>query len=59
MGKEEIKALRASTGLSQVEFGDLIGVSSITVSRWERGVQNPVDENLEELRRLQDEREEI
>jgi HTH-type transcriptional regulator / antitoxin MqsA len=34
---EEIKALRASLGLSQAAFEDLLGTGAKTVVRWEKG----------------------
>ena len=34
---EEIKALRASLGLSQVAFENLLGTGAKTVVRWEKG----------------------
>ena len=36
-----IKALRTSLGLGQVEFGNLVGVNQSSVSKWERGADNP------------------
>jgi len=36
---EEIKAIRTEAGLTQVQFSREIGADAITVSRWERGVQ--------------------
>lgn len=36
-----IRALRAKLGLTQARFADLIGVSFVTVSRWENGQSIP------------------
>lgn len=36
-----IKRLRADSGLTQAEFGRLVGVSNVTVSRWEQGTVVP------------------
>lgn len=36
----EIEWLRLSLGLSQTEFGKIMGTSAMSVSRWERG-ENP------------------
>lgn len=44
--KDKIKAIRKSMGLTQVDFAQKIGVSSLTVSRWERGEQRPREEEL-------------
>ncbi|WP_445599626.1 LexA family protein [Azospirillum sp. A39] len=38
---ERIRRLRKSRGLNQHEFAELLGVSQPTVSRWERGMQEP------------------
>ena len=49
-----ILTLRAKLDLSQEEFGKLIGVSLISVSRWERGEFEPtklVKVRLKELAR--------
>ncbi len=37
----QIRDLRVSLGLAQTEFGQLFGVHSMTVSRWERGELTP------------------
>jgi DNA-binding transcriptional regulator YiaG len=34
---EQVHGIRRSLGMTQIEFGDLIGVTMMTVSRWERG----------------------
>jgi predicted ATPase/DNA-binding CsgD family transcriptional regulator/DNA-binding XRE family transcriptional regulator len=38
---ERIRALRAGLGLTQIELADLLGVSNVTVNRWERGRSEP------------------
>src|SRR3954467_1002569 len=38
-----IKALRRTLGLKQPEFAALVGVSPITISRWENGQNDPTD----------------
>lgn len=38
---DEIKSLRQALGLTQAEFALKIGVSMMTVSRWERGETQP------------------
>ena len=37
----EIRVLRASTGLSQAKFADLLGIPLRTLSDWERGIASP------------------
>lgn len=39
--KEKILKLRESTGLTQKDFGAMIGVSGKVVSKWERGINAP------------------
>jgi len=41
MTKEEIRGIRADLNLTQAQFGQLLGVHEITVSRWERGEFQP------------------
>lgn len=38
---ERIKLARRNAGLTQGQLASAAGVSSITVSRWERGVSEP------------------
>lgn len=38
---EEIRAIRATTGLSQQAFGDLYGIPKRTVQNWETGTRDP------------------
>ena len=42
MKADEIRELRDKLRLTQAEFAQRIGVSSITISRWERVVNRPV-----------------
>ena len=44
-----LRTARRSAGLTQKQLGDELGVESITVSRWERGVTTP---SLPRLRRI-------
>lgn len=41
MVASEIASLRHALGLSQVEFGQLFGTHSMTVSKWERNLLRP------------------
>ena len=52
MTAEEIKNIRRGLGLSQPEFGRRLKVASITISRWERGIQKPKPALLRKLNRL-------
>lgn len=40
MTPRELRLAREVLGLSQVEMADRLGLDSVTVSRWERGVQS-------------------
>jgi len=51
----KVKKLRRSLGLNQEAFGDLVGVSQGTISKWERGEDSPRFENIERLSALADE----
>lgn len=48
---ERIKRARMGAGLTQAQLAQAAGVSSITVSRWERGSSEP---RLHQFRRLAD-----
>ena len=43
--KDRIKSIRTNVGLTQADFGGIIGVSYGSVSQWERGITTP-DEPL-------------
>lgn len=49
-----ITALREAMHLSQTQFGAKLGVSKITVSRWERGRMRPGPEMHAAILKLQD-----
>lgn len=51
MTADEIRALRARLGLTQVEFAHALGVTPATVSRWENGTAAPSKLALAMLRR--------
>ena len=41
----EAKTIREALGLTQVALARILGVSNMTVSKWERGIQTPGDDN--------------
>lgn len=41
MTKEELRQVREGLGLTQEQFAQLLGVHTLTVSKWERGVLTP------------------
>ncbi|NOI26472.1 LPD7 domain-containing protein [Vibrio mediterranei] len=49
---EDIKALRSGIGWSQKELAEQLGVSSSSVSKWERGKAEPTEEILDKLNSL-------
>lgn len=42
----EIRSIRRLLGLNQAQFGQLMGVHAITVSKWESGITSPSDYQL-------------
>ncbi|AJA21673.1 TPA: helix-turn-helix domain-containing protein [Bacillus thuringiensis] len=48
----DIKALRQLIGLSQSEFAQLIGVSELTVNRWEGGHVQPKRMSIKRIESL-------
>ena len=50
---EEIKALRKSLNLTQLELSRKLKVDAITISRWERGTQRPTLAVERRINRLQ------
>jgi len=48
----DIPMLRKRLGLSQVEFGQLLGVHFMTVSKWERGLAPPTPYQLALMERF-------
>lgn len=51
MTGNELRAIRRKLGLSQTEFGELIGAHFVTVSRWETG-QLPIRSTVAKLAKL-------
>ena len=39
--KEVLKQMRKETGLSQVKFGEYMGIPRRTIEDWERGLNRP------------------
>lgn len=52
-GESALKAVREELGMSQQEFATKIGVSTTSISRWERGASE-MSLTLEQIRRLED-----
>ena len=49
---QEIKEYRRRSGLTQQAFGRLMEVSGPTVSRWEKGIDEPTKENLAKIQEI-------
>ena len=52
MTAEDIKRVRTSLGLSQVEFARALGVAFTTVNRWENGKAQPHSDRLARIQEL-------
>lgn len=46
---KNLRDARRAEGLTQRQFGDLVSVDAITVSRWERGKSRPEDDHLDRV----------
>lgn len=46
MNAQQVYRLRKKTGLTQQGFASLLGLSFVTVNRWENGRTEPVDLSL-------------
>ena len=46
MTNYELKQIRHSMRLTQHEFAQLLGIGSMTISRWERGVRRIPDSKI-------------
>ena len=49
---ENLKQIRKSLGLSQMDLAQKVGVSLLTIQLWERGISQPNESNKEELERV-------
>lgn len=46
---ENLKSIRCNAGITQKSLGEMIGVTSVTIGNWERGVRQPSFELLPKL----------
>jgi transcriptional regulator with XRE-family HTH domain len=46
---QRLREVRAAAGLKQTDVADRLGVSSVTVSRWERGAMTPPLSRVHEI----------
>jgi DNA-binding transcriptional regulator YiaG len=49
---ENLKQIRKSLGLSQMDLAQKVGVSLMTIQLWERGISRPNEANKIELLRV-------
>jgi DNA-binding transcriptional regulator YiaG len=49
---ENLKQIRKSLGLSQMDLAQKVGVSLVTIQLWERKISKPTEKNKEELERV-------
>lgn len=49
---KDIKIIRKKIGFSQQKFSQLLGLSWITISRWERNINKPLPKTFALLKRL-------
>ena len=49
---ENLKQIRKSLGLSQMDLAQKVGVSLVTIQLWERGISRPNEANKIELLRV-------
>ena len=54
MTPNQIRSLRRTTGLTQQQFADLLGVSFVTLNRWENGQTKPSAMGVAKLKELSD-----
>ena len=47
--RNNIKQLRRAAGLTQKELAEMLGISNVTLSRWETGTKVPLLPNVIEL----------
>ena len=52
MTKDKIQAMRKRLGLTQMQLAAKLGVSFVTVNRWERGHVTPQPDRLQRLQEL-------
>lgn len=49
MDKEQIKRIRKKLIITQIEFAELLNVSTVTISKWERGIASPTPKHIKKI----------
>ncbi|MGW6189380.1 helix-turn-helix domain-containing protein [Bacillus cereus] len=52
MRPQDIKQIRQLAGLSQTQFAKSLGISRLTINKWERGHAQPKKENIKKIESL-------
>lgn len=49
---ENLKEIRISKGMTQVDLAKLMGVTMNSIARWEQGANRPSEENMDKLKKV-------
>ena len=49
MNKEQIKKIRKKLIITQIEFAEVLGVSQMTVYKWENGKASPTPRHIKKI----------
>jgi predicted transcriptional regulator len=52
MNPTQIRTARKTLGLSQAQFAKMLGVTNVTISRWEKGKFEPLQYHIKNIKRL-------
>ena len=47
-----LKEIRISKGMTQVDLAKLMGVTMNSIARWEQGANKPSEENMDKLKKV-------
>ena len=47
-----LKEIRVSKGMTQVDLAKLMGVTMNSIARWEQGANKPSEENMDKLKKV-------
>lgn len=48
---DNLKEIRISKGMTQIDLAKLIGVTMNSIARWEQGANRPSAENMDKLKK--------
>lgn len=52
MNLEKLKELRLKNGMTQIDVAKAVGVTMNSYVRWEKGANQPTEENLQKLKEV-------